>query len=242
MIKYRKGSLVLALFSAVTGMTLAIAMKDNMTEYTESSLRNIDDLKNSISANQAEIDDTDKIIAQKKAELELLTQDGNREPTEVKDELEAEIEDVKLAAGLTELTGPGVEITVADNADRQVVGKSINDDIIHDADLQIILNDLRVSGAEAISINGNRVVALSEVKCGGPVVTVNGRATTNPFVISAIGDPAALSAAVSGPETYAYLLKNTYKLNIEVSEQENLIIPAYEWKPDGFKYLEIEED
>ncbi len=65
------------------------------------------------------------------------------------------------------MEGPGISIKMYDNPDSQIVGLDINDDVIHDVDILNILNDLKIAGAEAISINGERVVSNSEIKCGG---------------------------------------------------------------------------
>ncbi len=62
-----------------------------------------------------------------------------------------------------------------DNLSESAFGQEYDLDLIHDIDVLRIINDLRGAGAEAIDINGQRVLAISEIKCGGPIIRVNGR-------------------------------------------------------------------
>jgi len=99
----------------------------------------------------------------------------------------------------------------------------------------MIINDLRAAGAEAISINNQRVLSTSEIKCGGPIIRINGRSVGSPFYIKAIGDPKLLSAAINAPNTYGYALKTIDQIVIETTVEDNIVIPAYNGDFD-FKY------
>ena len=96
----------------------------------------------------------------------------------------------ELLAGMTDVVGPGVVVTL-DDMQQSAIPE--NDDpntyVVHDSDLLMVLNELRDAGAEALSINGERILATSEVRCAGSVVSVNNNRISAPFVISAIGDP-----------------------------------------------------
>lgn len=72
------------------------------------------------------------------------------------------------------MEGPGVTIILEDSSQANVTGNEA-DYLIHDNDLLSVINELRSAGAEAISLNGERILATSEVRCTGAVVTVNGR-------------------------------------------------------------------
>jgi len=102
--------------------------------------------------------------------------------------------------------------------------KQIKDVIIHDIDILRLLNDLRKSGATAISINGERVLGKTQIKCSGSTITVNDTTYGQPFVIRAIGDIDSLNAAVLSPESYTYSLKEVYGINIEVESINNMKI------------------
>jgi uncharacterized protein YlxW (UPF0749 family) len=129
-------------------------------------------------------------------------------------------------AGLTELVGPGV-IVVMDDSKRPVTpGENPNAFIIHDEDILRVTNELFASGAEAMSINGQRLIDRSEIRCVGPVVMVNGVRTAPPVVIKAIGDPATLEA---GMKLRGGVVDNLQFWGIQVSIErtDSLTIPAY---------------
>ena len=93
-------------------------------------------------------------------------------------------------------------------------------------DLLSILNELNVAGAEAISINGERLVSQSAIRCSGSVVTVNDTKVAAPFVITAIGDPDLLEAALVFPGGVVDTLK-PWGIEITIVKSNNLEVPAY---------------
>ncbi len=108
-----------------------------------------------------------------------------------------EVQKLRLLAGMTAVSGPGVVVTLDDSQVQGVPGGNQDLFVIHDEDLLGVLNELWDAGAEAVSINGQRLVANSEVRCAGPTTSVNKVRIGVPFVISAIGDPNALSQSMS---------------------------------------------
>ncbi|MDQ1632036.1 MAG: hypothetical protein QOC80_2008 [Frankiaceae bacterium] len=126
-------------------------------------------------------------------------------------------------AGTAAVTGPGVRIVVDDNpraaTDRQTV---------FDRDLQILVNGLWASGAEAVSINGQRLTNLSSVREAGDAITVNLRSLTRPYVVSAIGDPDQLPARFidSAGGSWWLNLKAVYHLQFSISREQSLSLPA----------------
>ncbi|HWQ51560.1 MAG TPA: DUF881 domain-containing protein, partial [Terriglobales bacterium] len=89
-------------------------------------------------------------------------------------------------------------ITMTDSA-AAITTEFLNDPnyyIIHDTDILSVVNELRDAGAEAIAINGERLIATSEIRCAGSIVSVNNNRYAAPYVITAIGDPDALESAL----------------------------------------------
>ncbi|MCD7975244.1 MAG: DUF881 domain-containing protein [Phascolarctobacterium sp.] len=87
--------------------------------------------------------------------------------------LKAEISRLKTFADLSNLAGEGIEIVLDDS---KIVSKPRDNSnlyIIHDEDLLRVLNELRAAGAEAISVNDQRILAMSEARCAGPTVLIN---------------------------------------------------------------------
>ena len=99
--------------------------------------------------------------------------------------LKAEVKRLETLAGFTDVEGPGVTIIMQDSTAVNTTGDEA-DYLIHDSDLLSVINELRSAGAEAISLNGERLIATSEVRCTGAVVTVNGRRYAAPYIIFAI--------------------------------------------------------
>ena len=99
-------------------------------------------------------------------------------------------------AGLTEVKGPGVTIEMNDAKKEVPSGQDPNLFIIHDDDVLAVVNELLASGAEAIAINGQRVVATTEIRCAGAVIMINGVRFAPPLKIQAIGDPETLHNAL----------------------------------------------
>jgi uncharacterized protein YlxW (UPF0749 family) len=99
----------------------------------------------------------------------------------------AELRGSRLAAGLIALRGPGIRVELADSSVGDSPSGDINDLVIHSSDVQATVNALWRSGAEAISINGERLVGTSAVLCVGNTLLLNGTVHSPPYVISALG-------------------------------------------------------
>lgn len=240
--KKNVGMMWLIILSVFLGVLLSFQMKQNIDDYDLVSLRTIQTLKNDINNIYLEIDDIEELTEKRKKELAKLESVINDEEADISELLIDEIKELKLIAGMEDVQGPGIRVILADNEDEDIVGEQINDDIVHDATIQILLNDLRKAGAEAISINGQRVMSGSEIKCGGPTIRVNGRSSAPPFVITAIGDPKLLYAAISAPNTYGWILKEVYKLRVEAIMKDNVKVPKYYWANQGFKYAKPKKE
>ena len=103
--------------------------------------------------------------------------------------------------GFTNLEGKGIELTVKDdpNATRETISvvDDISNHIVHDGDLRRIVNELKNAGAEAISINDQRIVTTTAITCIGNVIKINDEKVSSPFVIKAIGFPERLETALN---------------------------------------------
>jgi uncharacterized protein YlxW (UPF0749 family) len=137
-----------------------------------------------------------------------------------------ELQVALLRAGLTQVTGQGLEITLDDNYDgmRENPAGDPNNYIIHYDDLLSVITDLRSAGAEAISINDQRFIGTTELRCVGNVVLVNTTRIAPPFVILALGNPTILwDMVVHG--RYSYLQYNNFP--VFLATKDDLILPAY---------------
>ena len=135
--------------------------------------------------------------------------------------------DLKFAACMTALVGEGVIITLHDSDKAAKLGENENAYIIHDDDLLRVVNELRAAGAEAVSINGQRLTALSEIRCAGPTLSVNNVRSSAPFEICAIGDKKTLNNAITMRGGIVDTLA-VWKIKVEVETSDEIIIPPYE--------------
>ncbi|MGM7720277.1 DUF881 domain-containing protein [uncultured Metabacillus sp.] len=107
-----------------------------------------------------------------------------------------DVEKFRMYVGDLPVVGEGVEVTLED-ASYIPDGENVNNYIVHESHIFNVINELYISGADAISINGQRLSSDSYIYCNGPVITVDGNQFPAPFVISAIGDPDVLIPALN---------------------------------------------
>jgi len=140
------------------------------------------------------------------------------------DSLIQEAEDLRLLLGVIPSTGEGVKVQLQD-AEYDPVSENPNDYIVHESHVFKVLNELKISGAEAISINGQRLHANSYIRCNGPVITIDGKQFPAPFVIEAIGDTEVLipSLELSGG-VLDQLLNDNIIVTIEANKK--MTMPA----------------
>lgn len=146
------------------------------------------------------------------------------------DPLADQIAEAALHAGTTEVRGPAVTVTLAD-APLDVRPAGVDEDllIVHQQDIQAVANALWAGGAEAMTIQGQRVTALTGIKCVGNTVVLHGVPYAPPYVITAIGDQAALEAALdSSPYLQIYQqYVDAYGLGYSRSRLDDVLLPAY---------------
>lgn len=137
----------------------------------------------------------------------------------------------QVRAGITALEGPGIIVKLDDN--NAGLAAAPNDDpnryVIHYENLLYIVNDLRNAGAEGISINGQRIVVSSEIRCVGNVIMVNTTRLAPPFEISAIGHPDNLEEAISSSSTYQQMALSGFPASYTVTDinSNSIVLPAY---------------
>lgn len=162
------------------------------------------------------------------------------ENTEGSAEKEEELKRNNVLIGLTDVSGEGVIVTLKDNpsvsTDSTILDPSMV--IVHFGDILGIVNELKNAGAEAISINDQRIVSTTSITCEGNVINVNGEKTSSPFVIKAIGSSIYMNSALTrAGGTIEYL--NQY-IQASVKQSNNITIKKYTGviNPKYIKYSE----
>jgi uncharacterized protein YlxW (UPF0749 family) len=138
---------------------------------------------------------------------------------------------LRVAAGLEELAGPGLTVTL-DDAPEEVLasaGEEVNNALVHQQDIHGVANALWQGGAEAMTIQGVRIISTTGIKCVGNTVILNGVPYSPPYEIAAIGDPDRLRGALeANPYVQAYLRAvDIWQLEWDVEESGELVAPAY---------------
>ncbi|HHW49688.1 MAG TPA: DUF881 domain-containing protein [Clostridiaceae bacterium] len=147
------------------------------------------------------------------------------------DKLSIEWEKMRLLAGFTDVKGPGVIIKL-DDATPGKTDIAASSLLVHDQDIKIILNELKAAGAQAISINGERITAVSEQVCAGPTILINKNRHSVPYEICAIGDPDALYDALANSEHVQFMIRDNIK--VEIKKSKEVIVPRFSGKPENY--------
>lgn len=122
--------------------------------------------------------------------------------------LEKEIKEANMKLGLTDVVGEGIVIKM----------EALEGKIIDHSELLTLINELLLAGAEAISINEQRIVAMSDMATVGNFILINGERTISPYTIKAIGDKTHLQSALNIKGGYIDVNKDNYIINIEEGE------------------------
>lgn len=146
-------------------------------------------------------------------------------------DLMVELEQLRAYAGLTELVGPGLVITMDDNTVGAELAQKNNPSsynasnyIIHDKDLRYTLREL-APYSEAVAINGIRIIDTTSIRCVGTTVYINATRESPPYVIQVIGDPDQLELALQNSARYQALIRAA--MPITVSRSQEITVPAY---------------
>lgn len=140
--------------------------------------------------------------------------------------LQEELKKSNMAAGLLPVNGPGITITLNDSPRQLQPGEDPNALLVHDSDMQDVVSELKASGAEAISINNERIIAMSEIRCAGTTILVNTNKIAPPFIIKVIGDPQMLESGLTIKGGVAQRLKD-YGLQMQIQKSQKVEIPAF---------------
>jgi uncharacterized protein YlxW (UPF0749 family) len=138
--------------------------------------------------------------------------------------------DQKERAGMTKVSGPGISVELGNGNDPHTPGDNRRDWLVKYLDIQDVVNELWAGNAEAISVNGQRVVTTSSFYVAGADLLLNGVHLTAPYRIEAIGDGGHLNEVLSNSNNLAELKSrgDLYQLKLKWQTERNLTLPAYD--------------
>ncbi|MEN6324977.1 MAG: DUF881 domain-containing protein [Syntrophomonas sp.] len=211
----------IALVCIILGVMLSVQFKT--TGYYRATL--VPERTEDLAAQITTVKKEKEALEQKTASLEEQIK-NTKNNDQARADLQKELQGAKLTVGLMPLEGPGVKITLSDNPKDLEPGEDPNSLLIHEDNLLMVVNDLKASGAEAISINDQRITAMSEIRCAGTMIVVNQVRIGPPFVLLAVGNPDLLENGMTQKSgNLSSLQFMGIQANIEKSEK--LRIPGF---------------
>lgn len=151
--------------------------------------------------------------------------------SEVKREMEQDLQNTRLLLGTNQVSGQGIKISIKDHSYETDTSNEDPDNtleyFIHNYDLFTLVKTLRSKGAKAITINGIRVIGLSSIACSGNFIEVDGIKLPAPFEICAIGNKDQLYNYMQKEDSTVQILKNIRDIQVLVEPSDNIVMPAY---------------
>ncbi|MBI3975907.1 MAG: DUF881 domain-containing protein [Armatimonadetes bacterium] len=137
-----------------------------------------------------------------------------------------DLRSLRTLAGFVPLEGPGVVVEMRDSPAPIQPGDDPNKTILHYTDIHAVINELWAAGADAVAVNGERVVTRTGVNCVGTTILCNTKRIAPPYTIAAIGDPGRLLAQLERPGGPAEILR-AFGFPLRVQSAERVRVPAY---------------
>ena len=211
----------------VAAICIQIRTIKEATVKVGTTLKDNNSLRDELLLSQGKFENLKKILENKQKELEkvrLLASTKN--DTDTQNELE--IKNNQKLLGLTDISGPGFIITLEENKEiKPSEVLNISGYLVHEEDLLFIVNELFNSGADAVSINNQRIVSTSAIQCDGNIIRINGKMVGVPITIQAIGYPERLDGALNRPGGYLQMMASD-GIKITTSRSDNITIQKYE--------------
>jgi uncharacterized protein YlxW (UPF0749 family) len=158
-------------------------------------------------------------------------QAGSAATSSALEETASQIARLSPQAGLTEVRGPGITVTLDDapTPDTLPDGFTGDDYLVHQEDVQGVVNALWRGGASAVAVMGQRLVSTSAVRCVGNTIILQGRVYSPPFVIEGVGDVPGMEAALATDPSVQFFRDWATEVGLGYAQQasDELLIPAY---------------
>ena len=222
-------AITLGIMCLILTMSIMIQVRTiNNTNKTASQSLTNNDLRDQVLKWKEKYDQEYEELQNANKKLERVRTAASKN-TEGSEENEAELLKNNMIIGLTDVEVEGVIVTLKDDtsitSDSLAITDSMSNHLVHDSDLISIVNELKNAGAEAISINDQRIVISTSITCEGNVISVNGAKVGSPFVIKAIGHASYMESALTRP---GGPIKNfTGYIGASVKTSDNIQIPKF---------------
>lgn len=234
----KKDKIIMSIIIGIICIILITVMFAQFKTVEETDITGIEtaretELQTMLSSWKTKYEEIEEKLADTKSKIDEYNEkvQSNEQASELLDE---ELEQSNLLVGKTNVQGEGIIITLKDNEEKSIEA----------SDLRTLINELKLAGAEAISINDKRILNMTELVDVNGVILVNEDRIVSPYIVKAIGDQTYLSSALS-LKTSGFIDSYT-KLGktVEMTKEKNISIMAYNSKKSQlqFKYAkEVEE-
>lgn len=213
MLPIRQGQVAIAMVCVVLGVMLVVQFRTTQDIRSTVPFQRIEDLSQRLAQTEKERD-------------ALLNQVNDLRQTSTAEAASKESELVKMGAGVVPLQGPGITVTIDDSKRPSKPGENPNLYLIHDDDILKVINELWAAGAEAMSINEQRLIATSEIRCAGPTLSVNNTRYSPPYEIRVIGEAQTLENALKMRGGVIETLQ-FWGIQVGIKQHETVKVPAY---------------
>ncbi len=214
-----KGKIIIALTVSIICITLTFVMTVQLRTVSQTDITSIENMREDELKQQAKVWKTRYEQIQKKINEDNQKINEYKQKTQNNQEtstlLTSELAQMRTTLGKTDVEGEGVLITLKDGQ-KQITSE----------DLLELVNELKLAGAEAISINNQRIINLTEIVDVNSYILINGQRTMSPFEINVIGNQKYIISGISSKGGYSDSIKNDEK-DIEILEQKNIKINKY---------------
>lgn len=198
--KINSRQVILSLVSVVLGFMIAFSYnltKDGQGAVKDKAWDQEYELRQQLIEQEKQNRELQKELLQKQAKVSNIEKDLAQEK-QLFFNLAKDTEKYRMYLGKVKVKGTGLQVTLEDGSDMDSEA-NVNNYLVHEQHVFKVVNELYISGAEAVAINGQRLDHDSYIVCNGPVITIDGHQHPAPFIISAIGDPDILEASLDIP-------------------------------------------
>ncbi len=136
------------------------------------------------------------------------------------------LQEMRALVGLTPLEGPGIVVELNDSTRPPRAGEDPNKTILHYSDIYTVAAELWAAGAEAMAINGERIISSTGINCVGTTILCNTKRMAPPYVITAVGDPARMQKYLRRPGGGLELLA-AFDFPVRLTARSRVAVPAY---------------
>ncbi|MGB9840321.1 DUF881 domain-containing protein [Thermovenabulum sp.] len=230
-----RANIMIAIICFILGFMLVTQFRS--TEKSGSAITSLQRVQELTAQLKSLMDEKEKLQGEVKELRNRLTEYENSASkiSGVTEAMKKELLRARMVAGLVEGYGPGITITLDDSNVPRQPGEDPNLFLIHDEDILKVVNELFAAGAEAVSVNGQRIIATTEIRCVGPTIIINSIRMAPPFTIDAIGDPEYLESSMKMRGGIIESLQ-VFGIQVSIKKQEKIYMPAYTG-PIQFKYF-----